>query len=181
MILSDYAQTLLDKHSVFVMPAEINHEVFKLVVYVCTLYADTPLAFHCQGDGGDTTAGLGIVDIIRHHGQITGLLAGEANSCSGAIFAGCAVRYVYPHGSVGVHGCAMNDLTRVDASYARTWLRELDKVDIQIAQIFADASTIPYDDWVTKIAAQGGAGYTRVHAEDLVACGMAKPISERPR
>jgi ATP-dependent protease ClpP protease subunit len=180
MILSEEAKTLLESHGLFVMPSEIDHEAFKLVVYVCALYAHKPLKFHCAGDGGDTASALGIVDIIREHGNVTGLLAGEANSSSGVIFAGCAHRYIYPYGSIGVHGCAMNQLNTVDVAYARTWMTELETTDRAIAKVFSDASNAPCEFWLEMILRQGGQGYTRHNAQFLIECRMAKPISEMP-
>lgn len=181
MALSDEAKTLLDEHGVFVMPCEINHEAFKLVVYVCTHYAHKPLTFHCSGDGGDTAAALAIVSVIRQHGRVTGLLASEANSSSGVIFVACADRYVYPLGSLGVHGVALIELHRVDAAYAQTWLTELRASDKQIAEVFASACTATNHDvefWLNEINRQGGNGYRRFDAAHLIACGLAKSVSE---
>lgn len=176
-LLSDEAKQLLDERGLFVMPSEIDHDAFKLVVYVCALY-DKPLTFHCHGDGGDTAAAFGIVDVMRQHGNITGLLAGEANSSSGVIFAACTHRYVYPHGTLGVHGCTMSQLNTVDLAYAHTWMKELETTDRKMAQIFSDATNAPFEFWVEMITRQGGQGYTRLETQFLIECGMARPIEE---
>ena len=180
-ILSDEAKTLLETRGLFVMPQEIDHEAFNLVVYVCALYADKPLTFHCQGDGGDCTAAMGIVDVIRHHGRVTGLLAGEANSCSGVIFAACNPRYVYPYGSIGIHASTMDQISRVDRAYAHTWTKELETTDRQFAEIYSDASDTGVDYWHEMIKAQGGNGYNRLNASMIINRAMAHPISEMPK
>lgn len=184
MILSEEAKRLLDEKGLFVVPCEINHDAFKMVVYVCALYADKALTFHCAGEGGDTAAALGIVSVIRQHGRVTGLLASEANSCSGIIFASCAERYVYPHGSIGVHGVTLGELSRIDAAYAQTWLTEVQTTNKHIAGVLADACKHPFynaEFWLTEINEQGGSGYKRFHSYDLINCGMAKPIESMPK
>jgi ATP-dependent protease ClpP protease subunit len=184
MILSDEAKQLLDERGLFVMPQEINHDVFKLVVYVCALYEDKPLAFHSQGDGGDSTATLGIIDVIRQHGRVTGLLAGEANSCSGLIFAACVERYVYPYGSIGIHACGMAQINDVHGRYAQFWADDLTRVDQIQAEILAEACDTGVHNaafWLDVIVRRGRDGLQRVDAKALVACGIAKPIEARPK
>lgn len=180
-MMDDSTRKLLDEKGVLVLPKEVEHEMFALVVEACAYFPDKPLTFHCRGDGGDTASALAIVDVIRAHGQVTGVLAGEANSSHGVIFAACAKRYVYPFGSIGVHACAMNELHTVDAAYARTWFMELESTDKQVAQILASACTSAACNetyWFNKISTQGGQGFSRIFAPQIIACGMARPISE---
>lgn len=179
--MTDNERKLLEEHGVLVLPRVISHEVYGLVVEACAIMRGRPFKLHCHGDGGDTSTALGIVDIIRAHGQVTGELAGEANSSSGVIFAGCSHRTIHPHGSIGVHGVTMDQLNTVDSAYARTWLNEIDATNALIAHVYADASNLPYAQWLEIIMRQGGQGYTRIPSSVLVGYALAIPIDQARR
>jgi ATP-dependent protease ClpP protease subunit len=137
---------------------------------------------HCHGEGGDSCAAGAIVDVITQHGQVTGLLAGDANSCHGIVFAACATRYVYPGGRVGVHRVALESLSYVTADYAFSKARNFEAHDARNARILAAACADQVNHgegfWYRMIDANSRALH-HVTAPDLIKYGLARPISER--
>lgn len=180
--MDDQQKALLNDHGVLILPDEIDHDVFALVLTACLMRPDQPIKMYCRGGGGDATAARGIVDVIQYHGQVVGLLPGEANSAHGTIFAGCSQRYVYPGACLGVHRVALGSIDSVDARYAKNWHVGFDILDRATAKTLAAACTDQkkYGEsfWYKTIDKQGSSGLTRFDAAFLIKCGMAQPISE---
>jgi len=179
--MDDQRRKLLDDHGVLILPEEIKHECYTLIVEAMLLRPHSPILLHCHGEGGDSCVTGAMVDTIRHHGQIIGVLAGEANSSHGVIFAACAQRYVYPGAMIGVHRVAQESLHHVTADYALDRGRENERHDQRNARILAEACTDQerhgYKFWYRKIAANTRAlGF--IPAIDLISYGFAKPIQE---
>lgn len=182
--MTDDERKLLDEHGVLILPDEINHGVFQLVLTATLARPDKPITLYCRGDGGDSCAALALVDVIQRHGQFIGLLPGEANSSHSVMWAACEQRYIFPGGSIGLHRCARIELQHVDAGYARRAADEFDRIDRQCARVMAGAcanqETHGESFWYDVIDRTGSRGLTFFNAEFLIECGMAKPISEMP-
>lgn len=178
--MTDNERKLLDEHGVLILPEEITHDTYALVAEALLIRKDKPMTLYCHGEGGDSCAAGAIVDLIRHHSLVTGLLVGEANSCHGIIFAACFRRYVYPGGIIGIHRVARPTLNHVSAEYAMAHYQDLESHDRRNAQIFADACESPYDGfgfWFDMICANPRA-LKSLDASYLIECGMAQPIAD---
>lgn len=180
--MDDKQKALLNDYGVLVLPDEIDHQVFVLVLTACLMRPDQPIKMYCRGGGGDATAARGIVDVIQQHGKVIGLLPGEANSSHGVIFAGCAERYVYAGASLGVHRVTLETLEDVDAHYAKNTHRRFDMLDRAAAKTLAgackDQSKHGEMFWYKAIDKQGGSGLKSFDADFMIKCGMAQSISE---
>src|SRR5688572_30087298 len=113
--MEDKQRDLLDRHGVLILSEEIEHDTYVLLLEALLHLGDKPLTLHCHGNGGISAVSRAMVDLIRQHGNVTGLMAGECNSSHGIVWASCQQRYVYPHGALGVHMVAKSQLaTRAD-------------------------------------------------------------------
>lgn len=125
---------------------------------------------------------LAIVDIIRAHGKVAGVLAGAAESAHGIIFAGCANRYCYPHASIGVHQIAWynaGDLDGIEAAGIARWTELQERKGAALfASICKDGpySTVNY--WLDVMRQVGRKRVHDIQAAELVALGMAQPIGQ---
>lgn len=178
--MTDNERKLLDEYGVLILPEDITHETYALVVEATLVRTGKPILMHCHGEGGDSCAAGAIVDIVRHHGDFTGILAGEANSCHGIIFAACAKRYVHPGGIVGVHRVARETLNHVSAEYAMAHYQDLESHDRRNAQIYASAcqGSFVWEKFWFDMISENPRALKRLDASYLIECGMAKPISE---
>jgi ATP-dependent protease ClpP protease subunit len=180
--MTDAQRALLEKHGLLILPDDITHETFALVVEATLICEGRPFTMHCHGEGGDSCAAGAIVDVITQHGQVTGLLAGDANSCHGVIFAACAKRYVYPGGRVGVHRVALESIGHVTADYAFSKARELEAHDWRNARILASAcsdQTLYGDNFWYRMINDNSRGLHHLAAVKLIEYGFARPIRER--
>jgi ATP-dependent protease ClpP protease subunit len=180
--VDDQQKALLNEHGVLILPEELEHEVFALVLAACLMRPDKEIRMYCRGNGGDSRASYAIIDIIQQHGNVVGLLASEANSNHGVIFAGCSRRYIYPHGQLGVHRVALNEMYHIDATYAKNRYQEFEASDRANAKVYAaackDQTRWGEDFWYTQIDEQGSRGVVQFDACFLITCGMAQPISD---
>lgn len=179
--MEENARKLLDDHGIVILPEEIDHDTFVLVLEATLIRKDAPITLHCHGEGGDSCVAGAIVDIIRHHGRVRGVLAGDANSCHGVIFASCTERYVYPGGRVGIHRVSQTEIRSVTADYAEGVAKLLESHDRRNAKIFASACRDQHHwheaFWFEVIRVNPRALH-HFDASFLIECGMARPISE---
>lgn len=183
--MTDAERELLEKHGVVALPEILDHDGYLLILSACLMRPDDPITLYCRGNGGSCRTANAIVDLVREHGQVRGVLLSEANSSHAVIFAGCPERYVYPHGLLGIHRTALEDMYHVDAPYARWQAEESDANDRYNAAIFAEAcrgrAYYGVDFWYGEIEKAGSRGLKQFNAKFLIDCGMAVPVSEMPR
>ncbi|HYE75876.1 MAG TPA: ATP-dependent Clp protease proteolytic subunit [Blastocatellia bacterium] len=179
--MDDQQKALLNEYGVLVLPEELEHDAFALVLMACLMRPDKEIRLHCRGNGGSCRAGMAIVDLVREHGQFIGLLTSEANSTHGVIFAGCPRRYVYPSGSLGAHRIALSEMYHIDAPYARNRYEEMETGDRYNAKILAsackDQKRWGEKFWYRQLNQQGSRGLKQFDAKFLIECGMAEPIT----
>jgi ATP-dependent protease ClpP protease subunit len=177
--MNEQAWRLLEKHATVVLPEEIDHSVYVMMLEALIEKRSEPIKLYCRGDGGDTRAALAIVDLLRQHGQVIGFLAGEANSSSAVIWAGTARRYVYPLGAIGLHKVSLGSLnTRVDSLYAAQIAREYTITEERIAALLESISTRSAGKWSDLINDAGSGGIKQIFADELISLKMAQPISD---
>lgn len=180
--MDDQQKTLLNDHGVVVLPEELDHDAFVLVLTACLMRPDQEIRLYCRGNGGSCRSAFAIIDIIQDHGNVVGLLTSEANSNHGVIFAGCPRRYVYPRGMLGLHRTALDAMYHVDMPYAKNRFQELEVGDRANAKIFAaacsDQAQWGEDFWYSQLDQQGSKGLVQFDADFLIRCGMARPIRE---
>jgi ATP-dependent protease ClpP protease subunit len=180
--MNDQQKTLLNDHGVLVLPEELEHEAFVLVLTACLMRPDKEIRMYCRGNGGSCRTAFAIIDVIQDHGNVVGMLTGEANSNHGVIFAGCPRRYVYPRGMLGLHRTALDALYHVDMSYAKNRFHELEMGDHANAKIYAAACSDQTQwgeaFWYTQLEQQGSKGLVHFNADFLIKCGMARPVRE---
>jgi ATP-dependent protease ClpP protease subunit len=177
----DQALKLLETQKAIILPEDLDHDCYVLIQMACLMYADDTLSLYCRGDGGSCRTANAIVDVIQAHGKVRGILAGEADSSHGIIFAGCPERYVYPHGAIGVHRTTVMQIDMVDAPYARNRHDDLEAGDQLNARILASACPTGSDltaDWWYKQIDETGKGLRLFDSAFLVSKGIAKPASE---
>ena len=177
--MDEKQEKLLTERGVLVLPQEIEHETYEVVLEALLIAAGKEVRLHCNGDGGNSRAALAMVDLIRQHGQVTGLLAGMASSSHGVIWAGCTRRFVYPMGCIGLHMVGWNAFnSRIDSVTAAQIAHEYDAGDRQNAEVFAAASIMPCDYWYKLLRDTGSGHVVTFEAVKLIEMGMARPVSE---
>lgn len=175
--MNESQQKLLER-GVVVLPDEITHEAYRYVLEALVLRPER-VVLYCAGDGGDTGCALAMVDLIRQHGQVDGMLAGHAASNHVVVWAACAARYVFPYGRIGVHKLAWSSLDgRTDSETLRLWARAFDTSEASIAQVLAEAGERDTDWWLRTIQQAGSGGLIEFDAAWLVAHGLARPVAE---
>jgi len=171
-------QKALLETGMVVLPNYISHEVYETVLEALAMRPEQ-VVMYCKGDGGDVSSALAIVDLIQKHGDVVGMLPGEANSSHATIWAGCKERYVYPNAVMGVHQVAWDRHEgRLDSH--TLWLLAVDfaATDAQVARILAAASNKSMDWWYKVLRDTGSGGVTRYPAGKLIQMGMARDVGE---
>lgn len=180
--MDDQQKALLNEYGVLVLPETLEHDIFALVLTACLMRPDKEIRLHCRGNGGDSRASYAIIDVIQQHGNVVGLLASEANSNHGVIFAGCPRRYVYPRAQLGLHRVAHDAMYHIDAPYAKNRYHEFEASDRANAKIYAaacnDQAQWGESFWYQQLDQQGSHGVVQFDATFMITCGMALPISE---
>jgi ATP-dependent protease ClpP protease subunit len=177
--MEDKTLQLLDKHGVLVLPEDIEHSTYTLLLEALLHLGDKPLTLYCRGNGGSTRSAMAMVDLIRQHGNVTGLLPGEANSSHGIVFAACQHRFVYPHARLGIHKVSWDGLsTRIDNDTLRLIAEDYEISDRVNARILAKASSHSEEWWYDMIQKAGSGGLIHFHAQQIREVEMARPIEE---
>lgn len=177
----DEAYKLLMEDDIIILPEEINHDTYVLLLRLLHSGRNKAIDLYCRGDGGSSRDALAMADLIRAHGEVTGLLAGAANSSHATIWASCATRYVYPLATIGLHRVSWSEVPHVDARSARLVSAEFEATDRCIAGILAGAAKPEYnsDYWWTLLQDTGSRGVQEFTAQQMIDMGMALPIAKR--
>lgn len=179
--MDDAAQRLLEMTKTIILPEEIDHDTYHMIVEAALLYPDDEIDLYCRGQGGDSGDALGIVDIIKHHGNFTGLLLGDAASSHAIIWAGCANRYCFDNSRLGLHSVVTTfSPPYMDSRALLQSSKKSEETDRANAQILADSSKEDITYWLGLI--QGAnLGLNWLNAFELVTgCEIALMISDRP-
>lgn len=179
--MNDRGWAFLESHKSIILPEELEHECYIVVQTACILYPNDWINLYCRGDGGGCRIANSIVDAVQTHGKVRGILAGEANSSHGIVFAGCPERYVYPNGALGVHRTVLHQIEMVDAPYARNRFEGLEAGDRSNARILASACPVGSElnaEWWYQQIAETGKGLRLFDSAFLISNGMAKPASD---
>ena len=180
-MMNDRAWDFLDKTGVIILPEDLDHEVYIVIQTACVMYSQRRLYLFCRGDGGSSRTANAIVDAVRGHGNVCGILAGEANSSHGVIFAGCPHRYTYENGSLGVHRTVLHSMDLVDAPYAKNRWEDLEAGDLMNAQILASAcplTELQSEAWWYQQIAETGKGLRMFNSTFLIENRIARSVTE---
>lgn len=162
-----------------VLPETIEHETYEYVLEALVEMTGQQVYMYCKGDGGDSRSALAIADLIALHGDVVGLLVGEANSSHVTVWASCQTRYVSPHGGIGVHKVAWSSFDgRVDSHNMRLVADQFDATEAKTARILEGASDYGWDWWLKLIQQVGSSGLRQFDAAALIRMEMARPIAE---
>lgn len=175
-------QSELLKRGVIVLPEVLEHTVYEL--FVQALVVERPadeVRVYCRGDGGSSRTAFAVVDLILQHGNVTGVLFGEANSSHVPIWAACQRRYVSRHGAIGLHKVSWDGTRQIDSQYARLLADEFDHTEACVAELLASISNEAPPYWLGIIQDAGSSGVRMIYANELLARGMAQPLTALPR
>lgn len=183
--MNETHEKMLTERGVIVLPETIEHETYRdvlaLLLLAETAWVDKPIRMFCAGNGGSAPAAIAIVDLIRAHGNVIGMLAGQADSSHAVIWAGCKARYIYPYGSIGVHCLKWDGLPeRQDRQSMRHRENELLIGEAAIAAVIGDACDAEHgsDFWLEAMRKAGSDGVKLFTSGEVLMMGMARPISE---
>lgn len=169
----------LREYGVLVLPDEIDHEAYELVLDATLMRPNDPITIHCSGSGGSTWDALAIVDLVQVHGACIGILAGTSASAHLDIYAACRERYIYPNGRIGIHEAGYSGPDgKLDMNGSKSYLNDLEQLNLQIAQLYASASTLTIEYWQTMLRQVGNSGCRWMMADEVIAWGMARPVAE---
>lgn len=158
----------------FVLPQMIEHDLYESFLSFARERQNDEITLHCRGDGGDTDTALAMNEIIRAHGNVTGILVGTSHSSSSTIFASCQQRYITEQSIFSVHGVTYN----LEHSCNQQTLDELAEeggwVNARIATIYAEASTWGFNQWLQLLKRHSGASYYRMPSHEMVSTELAK-------
>ncbi|MBZ0291407.1 MAG: ATP-dependent Clp protease proteolytic subunit [Anaerolineae bacterium] len=171
-------QTKLLEQGVIILPEEIEHSTYEYVLEALLAHPGR-VKLYCRGNGGDSASALAMVDLIQAHGNVIGMLPGEAASSHVTVWAGCHERYIYPNALIGVHMVSWQSLsTRQDSLSLRQSMMDFEGIERRVAEVLAGASNKDAYWWLKIIQKTGSGGLTMFDAKVIVDLEMAKPISE---
>lgn len=181
--MNETQEKMLLQRGVMVLPDSIEHETYQDILALLLLaesaWADKPLRLFCAGQGGSAPDAMAIVDLIQVHGNVIGMLPGEAQSSHVTVWAGCAARYIYPLASIGVHCLKWSNLnTRQDRQSLRQRDEELMMGEANVARVLAEACRMEFgvSFWLNAMRDAGSDGVRIFNAATVVKMGMAKSI-----
>lgn len=173
-------QARLLAQGIVVLPEEIEHSTYEYVLEALLERPNKQVVMYCKGDGGDSRSAMAMVDLIGLHGDVVGLLVGEANSSHATIWASCQTRYVSAHGGIGLHKVAWSNFSgRADSHNLKLVAQEFDTTEAKTAAILAKASNRDADWWLKTIQETGSSGIRQFDAARLIEMEMARPIEAR--
>lgn len=179
--MDEQVEKLVKSRGIIVLPEEIDHDTYAMLLEGLVIARverpRQPVILYCRGDGGCSRSALAMVDLIREHGNVIGMLPGEANSSHVTVWAGCTERYVYPHAAIGLHKVAYYEMnSRMDSKSAQLIGREFEQTERKVATLLAEISNKDADHWFDVMQTTGSSGVTQFDAEEIIAMEMAKPI-----
>ena len=174
---------MMQEYGALVLPEEIDHDAYMLVVealHLAKSCGHDELVFYCAGLGGEVNSALAIVDLIQAHGDVIGLLPGQADSSHAYVWLGCRERYVYPYASMGLHETKFiyqNGAT-VDRRFTQNFLGDVTSYNYRICRLLSDATTPhrPIEFWETQLSDIGSVGVRHYDDGELIRMGIAKAI-----
>jgi len=180
--MDDAQRKLLEDHKTIILPDHIDNDVYQMIAEAAILFPDDEIVLYCRGDGGDARDAFAIDADNRHHGALVGLLQREAHSSHVTSWAGCAVRYVYPHSAIGVHRIGSQDMRgTLTADVMEFMKKDYEDTENAVSKILAGISDKDVDFW-NRQQRLGNVTYKTIifYAVDLIKMGMALPIADRP-
>lgn len=164
-------------------PEDIDVDAYTSLATKIFKSLDKPLYLFCRGDGGGLRYTMAIIDAIKYHGDVTGLLLSESNSAHSLLFASCQHRYTFPSGRLGVHESGwMGDSELVmDTTYAAFLSTDFAYYNNIMAQIYANSSNKKATFWKKAITKAASVRLTYFSANELISMGMALPVESLPR
>lgn len=169
---------LLDEHGVIILPYIIDHDTYVMMNEAMLTTGGRPIFLHCRGDGGSAREVSSIAGLIQHHGNVTGLLTGNAYSSHGTTFAVCQKRYIYPDATLSVHMVALAEISsRSDAVSLRHKLADFEQLDRYNARILAAASNKSAEFWHDLISTVSDEAVI-ISYEQMIEYELARPVSE---
>jgi ATP-dependent protease ClpP protease subunit len=176
--MDDSQSKLLENRKTIIIPENIDHDSYSLIVEAAVLYPDDEIDLYCRGDGGYSNDAFAMVDVIRKHGRFVGHLVGAAASSHGVVWASCAIRYVYPFGKLGVHRVVKNMLPdNLTSDHLSQMAESNHQVDQAMALIFESSSNLDYSKW-RKIIDEYSMCVKWFRSDDLIQMCMALPIAD---
>ena len=174
--MDEKTRKLLHEYGVVILPGEIDHDTYAMMVEVTLLRKGQPVVLYCAGSGGQSMDSIAVASLIRDHGNFIGLLYGEAHSSHATIFAACQKRFAHIYAVVGVHMIAVNKIdTRFDSNYGRIMTANYEDAERRIADVFASASIESPSFWLDKMRQVSGES-VEVGYDEICALGLAQPM-----
>lgn len=175
--MNDTQKKFLER-GMMVLPEVIDHATYETVLEALLIERPTDeVRLYCKGDGGDSRAMAAIIDAIETHGNVTGVLLGEAISSHATIFAACPRRYVAPRGAIGLHKVSSYVNVPIDSTYARLLAAQQQFSDDIAAELYARIGGQTVSWWRDQLNDTGCNGVKLMDARQLIAWGMAQPLS----
>lgn len=170
---------LIDERGLIVLPDTIEPELFELFVYAMHIRESKPITVYCRSDGGDARTGEAVAELIRLHGDVTGIIHGACLSAAVTIFAACQRRFACEFAWLGLHtGAFGSDGYRMDEPELDALKKEIAKSDRMQAKLLQRASNASFDLWLGKIQSANHRAVIMVESDDLFLYELAKPIKE---
>lgn len=168
---------LLNEKSMIVFPVTITSDTLEwLAARLFYHYPEGTLRILFRSNGGDSSAGIAIANLLQGKEWVHGYLIGDTASASATVWASCAHRYVYPNAKMGIHPVFWaNDETTYDAARLRSRYLDFEATDTETCRIYAAASNKSLDWWSELYQKPGDLKW--ITANELVEMGMAKLIT----
>lgn len=180
--MTDSADYLLEKQAIIVLPGEIDHAAYTMILHRIMqgreLHRDKPLQLYCRSDGGWAWDAEAIVALIEADGNIDGVLLGETLSSGAFIWASCTRRYVYPDARLGIHP-TKRDIGYRPGTELRGLVEEADWIDRFQCRRYYMSSNRDFDWWWARLHSPGDVKW--LEATELIEIGMTRRIAERPQ
>lgn len=176
--MTDDQKRLLER-GIVVLPEEITHDAYGLLLDALDQMTSTTVRLYCRGNGGCSSSALAMADLIAQHGDVVGMLPGLAASSHATVWAACQRRFVYPHGCLGLHKVSWDGIsTRADSLSLRLYAEQWARTERAVAGLLGAAGCPSSSDWYDRIQQAGSAGIVIVDALELVELQMARPVAE---
>lgn len=177
--MDDAQRKLLEDRKTIILPEEINHDVYELIVEAAIRYSDDEIDLYCNGEGGYSGDAFAIVDVIKSHGKFVGLLLGAVVSSHALVWAACPTRYFYQSGKLGLHRVIVGSISApMDGGSLQQKADNHAHIDRASSDIFAGASNRESQQWYDMIA-RATLGMVWLYADEIMACEMGLPIANR--
>lgn len=168
---------MIFNEAAFVLPQTIEHDLYESFLSFARKHQSDEITLHCRGDGGCTDTAFAVTEIIKAHGNVTGLLLGTSHSSSSTIFASCQRRYITAESVFAVHGVSFDLNHSCDQQTLGELAAEGDEVNTRLAIAYAEASSWKFNEWLRLLKRHSGASYYRMPSHEMIAAGLAKLVA----